>query len=353
MHGASQPLVSIVTPVYNGAEHLAECIESVLRQTYTNWEYTIVNNCSADESLAIAEKYAAKDSRIRVLSNERFLRIIENLNHTIRQISPESKYCKFAFADDWLYPHCVEEMVHVAEQNPTVGLVGAFTMDGQSVLNRSPAVRGALWQPPPHPSYVVPGAEMCRSMLLGQGGYAFATMTSLLLRSDLVRKRSVFFNQPHLHADNEACFELLGESAFGFCQQVLSCTRPRQRSTSSFAVDFDVFILGKLAIFLKYGDKFLNQAERRQVRAELHQEYYRALAHNVLRIRSRWFWQYHKDTLAAYSYRLDPLLFTMAMVSEVTTHLLHPVNAFRRTWHWWSEAVKRRTGQCMERRPAP
>src|SRR6266849_696005 len=110
MNSESQPRVSILTPVYNGAEHLAECIESVLRQTYTNWDYTIVNNCSEDESLAIAQKYAVKDPRIRVIDNKRFLRIIENHNHTIRQISPESKYCKFVFADDWLYPTCIEEI---------------------------------------------------------------------------------------------------------------------------------------------------------------------------------------------------------------------------------------------------
>jgi len=353
MKNQSEPLVSILTPVYNGAEYLAECIESVLRQTYTNWDYTIVNNCSTDESLAIAQKYAAKNPRIRVVDNKQFLRIIENLNNSIRQVSPQSKYCKFVFADDWLYPHCVEEMVRVAEQNPAVGLVSAFTMDGQCVLNASPALRGAIWQPPPHPSYVMPGAEMCRSMLLGKCGYAFATMTSLLLRSDLIRKRPVFFNEPHLHADHESCFEILSESDFGFCQQVLSCTRPRQRSTSSFAVDFDVFILGKLALFLKYGERYLDETERRKVRAALHDEYYRTLAHNVLRLRSESYWKYHKDTLAAFGYCLDPIRFAMAMISDFAGHLLHPVNAFRRTRHWWSQAVKRVSGQRMERQSAP
>src|SRR5712692_5730305 len=353
MNAESQSRVSILTPVYNGAEHLAECIESVLRQTHTNWDYTIVNNCSKDESLAIAQKYAVKDPRIRVIDNERFLRIIENHNHTIRQISPESKYCKFVFADDWLYPTCIEEMVRVAEENPTVGLVGAFTMDGRAVLTTSPISRSAVWKGPLHPTYLVPGREMCRTELLGNGGYVLGTMTSLLLRSDLIRKRSVFFNEPHLHADHEACFEVLRESDFGFCQQVLSCTRPRRQSTSSFAIEFDVFPLGEFAIFLKYGNKFLEQAERRQVRARWHREYYRVLAHSVLRLRSRWYWKYHRDTLAAFGYRLDPFLFTMAMVSEVTTHLLHPVNAFRRTYHWWSQAVKRRTGRQMERQPAP
>src|SRR5712692_2806341 len=270
-----QPLVSILTPVYNGAEHLAECIESVLRQTHTNWNYTIVNNCSTDESLAIAQEYAAKNPRIRVVSNKRFLRIIENHNHTIRQISPESKYCKFVFADDWLYPTCVEEMVRVAEENPTVGLVGAFTMDGRAVLTTSPAFRNAKWKGPLHPTYLVPGREMCRTELLGNGGYVLGTMTSLLLRSDLVRKRKVFFNEPHLHADHEACFEVLKVSEFGFCQQVLSYTRPRPDSTSSFAEKFDVILLGKLALFLKYGNVVLNDTERRMVLTKRCGEYYR------------------------------------------------------------------------------
>src|SRR5882724_7298074 len=65
MNNSSQPLISVVTPVYNGAEHLAECIESVLAQTYQNWDYTIVDNCSTDGSVEIARRYAAKDRRIR------------------------------------------------------------------------------------------------------------------------------------------------------------------------------------------------------------------------------------------------------------------------------------------------
>ena len=54
---AGQPLVSVVTPVYNGAEYLVECIESVVNQTYANWEYVIVDNCSTDDTLAIARRY--------------------------------------------------------------------------------------------------------------------------------------------------------------------------------------------------------------------------------------------------------------------------------------------------------
>src|SRR5713101_6628853 len=94
-----QPLVSVVTPVYNGEKYLAECIESILAQTYQNWEYIIVNNCSTDGSPAIAQAYAKKDARIRIHNNHEFVGMIQNHNIAFRQIALESKYCKMVHAD--------------------------------------------------------------------------------------------------------------------------------------------------------------------------------------------------------------------------------------------------------------
>src|SRR5215470_7570143 len=111
----SQPLVSVVTPVYNGEKYLAECIESVLAQTYVNWEYIIINNCSKDRTLEIAQYYARIDRRIRVHNNETFIGMIENHNIAFQQISPTSSYCKMVHADDWLFPECIMQMVKVAE----------------------------------------------------------------------------------------------------------------------------------------------------------------------------------------------------------------------------------------------
>src|SRR6266849_6791651 len=117
-----QPLVSVITPVYNGDQYLRECIESVLAQTYSNWVYTIVNNCSTDGTLAIAGEYAQRDKRIRIYSNDSLLDIIANHNRAFRLISADSKYCKVVSADDWLFPECLTKMVGVAEANPSVGL---------------------------------------------------------------------------------------------------------------------------------------------------------------------------------------------------------------------------------------
>src|SRR4051794_31352050 len=94
MTSTPEPLVSVVTPVFNGEAYLAECIESVLGQTYSRWDYTIVDNCSSDRTLSIARKYAAADPRIRIHCNDTHVRVIQNFNIAFRQISPESKYCK-------------------------------------------------------------------------------------------------------------------------------------------------------------------------------------------------------------------------------------------------------------------
>ena len=68
---SSSLLISVVTPVYNGERYLRECIESVLTQSYTNWEYIIVNNASTDHTLAIIEEYARSESRIRITATKR------------------------------------------------------------------------------------------------------------------------------------------------------------------------------------------------------------------------------------------------------------------------------------------
>ena len=70
-----QPLVSIVTPVYNSDKYFEECIESVLNQTYQNWEYIIADDQSTDRTIEITKQYADTDNRIKLFRN------LENLGH--------------------------------------------------------------------------------------------------------------------------------------------------------------------------------------------------------------------------------------------------------------------------------
>ena len=112
---ADAPLVSVVTPIYNAAAYLRECIESVLAQTCKRFEYVVVDNRSTDGSLEIAKHYAALDQRIRIHSNPEHLPAVDNFNRALGFISRGSRYTKIVFADDWLYPECLERMIRVAD----------------------------------------------------------------------------------------------------------------------------------------------------------------------------------------------------------------------------------------------
>ena len=201
MNTTQQPLVSVVTPVYNGEAFLAECIESVLKQTYENYEYIIVNNCSTDQTLRIALEYAKQDSRIRVHNNEKFVTVIEDHNIAFSLISSEAKYCKVVSADDFLFPECIKRMVELAEANPSVGIVGSYQLSGDRVR----------WQGFRYPRAVLSGVEMCRMIFLGGektcgfgSPFGFGSPTSLLYRADLVRRNSAFYPNESPHSDSSA-----------------------------------------------------------------------------------------------------------------------------------------------------
>jgi glycosyltransferase involved in cell wall biosynthesis len=286
MNSMSRPLVSIVTPVYNEATYLAECIESILAQTYANWDYTIIDNCSTDGSLEIACRYAAKDRRIRVHQNRKFLGPIQNHNVALRQISPTSKYCKVVLGDDWIFPNCLEQMVGLAEAHPSVGTVGAYALEGRRVA----------WTGLPYASSFVSGREICRRHLL-EGLHVFGSANAVLYRADLVRSRDPFYNEANIHADTEACFALLRTSDFGFVHQVLTFTRVRQGSLATVSVARATYFPFQLQLLSTYASDYLTSEERETQLARSISEYYRFLGKSLILRRDKQFWNYHKAEL--------------------------------------------------------
>jgi len=209
----NQPFVSVVTPVYNCDPYIAECIESVLSQSYENFEYLIVNNCSNDNTLEIAMDYAKKDSRIRIRDNSEFLSVMVNHNNAVNQIAPDSKYCKVVSADDWIMRNCLTEMVEFASGHPDVGIIGSYSIEGKRVL----------FQGLDFSERVVNGREICRNTMLGTQAYVFGTPTSLLYRSDLVRRTKTFFPYPEdaPHADVSASIKRSSTLTSALC--IRSC----------------------------------------------------------------------------------------------------------------------------------
>lgn len=311
----------MVTPVYNGEDFLAECIESVLRQTFKNFEYLIVNNRSTDRSLEIALSYATKDSRIRVLTNDRFVGVIENHNIAFSLISPAAKYCKVVSADDFIFADCIKQMVEVAEANPSVGIVGSYQLSGSCVN----------WQGFTYPRAVLPGLEICRKVFLeGQPAFGFGTPTSILYRADLVRSSKAFYPNSSPHADTSACFKCLQRSDFGFAYQVLSYQRIHSETQSSKSEELNRYVSAYLSDLIHYGPSYLSQEELERLLKKRLSDYHRFLAVNALSFRGKDFWDYHRSRLEELGCPLTTAMLLKAAVITALQEILNPEQAIRK-----------------------
>jgi glycosyltransferase involved in cell wall biosynthesis len=290
----SQSLVSVVTPFYNTQEYLAECIESVLRQTYGNWEYVLVDNCSTDGSSEIAAGYAARfPGKIRLIRTPSFFSQLQNYNFALSNISPESKYCKMVQADDWIFPDCIRSMVEVAEAHPTIGIVAAYELEGDEVR-----LDGL-----PYPSTENLGRDICRLYFL-KHTYLFGTPTSLLMRSDVVRSRNPFYEERYVpFEDGHLCFDVLKTWNFGFVHQVLTYTR-RQAGSLIAGLRPGLLPFLHLSMLAAHGRGYLSEQEYRQCLRQAEREYFIWLARYVCRPRAwnRDIWKVHKNGFAAANY---------------------------------------------------
>jgi glycosyltransferase involved in cell wall biosynthesis len=311
--GDSQPLVSVITPVYNGELYLGECIESVLLQTYHNFEYIIVNNCSTDKTLEIAETYSRRDQRIKVVSNPKFVGAIENHNIAFKLISNCSKYCKVVSADDWIYPECISKLVELAECNPTVGIVGSYSIEGHGI--RFPGL------PPGKP--VFSGHQVCRNFLMGSIG-VFGVPTTVLYRSSLVRSSDAFFPASGLNADMAACLVYLQSCDFGFVHQILSFERVHNAAMSTRVRDLNGFLVDRLEFVSEYGHIFLTKREKEHRVKELLKSYYDFLGSCYLTVWDTEFWNYHKERIAKIGYPLYCFKLGLAILKNFLDLLLNP-----------------------------
>lgn len=318
--------MSIITPIYNGGAYLRECIQSVLAQTYANWRYTIVDNCSTDDSLSIAREYARRDARISAVEGATSLPIVENHNRALSLIEPDCLYCKPLMADDRLYPECLEKMVECALQDPSIGLVCCCAAVGnnQIVIDRL-RPENSTTAPP---TTVLPGAVICRRSLF-EDRNLFGSPTTMLVRADLIRNRTPFYDSSNLHADAESCFDILQESDFAFVHQALAYIREHEQSQTSLAAGLETMRAGRFYTLTRYGRAYLSDEEYRRCYRERLAQYYAMLAGAAVELRSRRFWEFHRAMLMHSGAPLDPLRLVYAVTRHVMRKLASPRNFAR------------------------
>lgn len=219
-----EPLISILIPVYNAQPFLAECLDSVLRQTYQNLEVICLDDGSTDDSRAILDRYAKQDTRVRVLAQS-CLGTARSRNHLLAEIHGE--YFSFVDADDSIDKECISHLYQTALQHQS-DVVRAWYylqfMQGSSRIPCEKVYKGFLRsEPSAHPARRI------------QAALDDTQVWMKLIKTSLVKEHHLSFLDGELAED--ISFEILlylYASKITFLKEHLYCYRVgNARSASS------------------------------------------------------------------------------------------------------------------------
>ena len=128
------PMVSIIVPVYNASKTLRRCVDSVLKQEYTDFELLLVDDGSRDDSGAICDEYAGKDPRVRVIHKAN-AGVSAARNDALDQARGE--YLQFLDSDDWLSPDATRLLVRTAQETQCDLVIADFyRVSGERVSHK-------------------------------------------------------------------------------------------------------------------------------------------------------------------------------------------------------------------------
>ncbi len=254
--------VSVLLPVYNGQAYVREAIESVLAQSYPNFEFIIVDNASKDHTPAIIGEYSA-DRRIRAVRNEKTLPRLENFKKAFELAAEESRWLKFIGDDDRLLADCLEEMVRAGEEGSNVGLVSSHYYDGDRL------VKGILAPEVER----VKGPLFLKRLLLEPSARATVYSPASLLVASRAYREMGGFRTDLLHADSELFYRILNRFDLAYVHMPLSVTGFHSASGQAGSIKSGhTFTEAYLIRYhnLKYYDRlYLSGWEKEQVKFNL------------------------------------------------------------------------------------
>jgi exopolysaccharide biosynthesis predicted pyruvyltransferase EpsI/glycosyltransferase involved in cell wall biosynthesis len=235
--------VSVVMPVYNSGAHLRESIESVLAQTFNDFELLVINEFGSDENCTdIIREYTKKDNRIRLVQNETKLGLAESLNKGIKLSKGE--YVARMDADDISLPERFEKQVNFLDQNKNISLCGTWQQYFGTLNN----IHKAAETPEDLKAAFIFACDMCHS-------------TVMLRRNDFVSS-NLFYDGTKFSEDYELWVRATEKLNFANIPEVLGLYRHDGNNiTQSKMVDLHresaeitAQILTKLNIFIEQSD---------------------------------------------------------------------------------------------------
>lgn len=204
-------LVSIIVPIYNAEKYLDSCIQSVLRQTYTNWELILIDDGSTDKSGRIAEEYGFADERITVF-HQKNLGVSLARNQGIDEAT--GNYVVFLDADDELIEDCLAKTVNIAEET------NADVVAGRSCENQELFQDRIIWT----------GAEALENSLKDHL-FTYSACAKLIRREFIGKTR--FTPDIRINEDSYSVFQLLcKQNVFVLTNDVIYFYRANSESSS-------------------------------------------------------------------------------------------------------------------------
>lgn len=223
-------LVSIIVPIYNAEKYLDSCIQSVLRQTYTNWELILIDDGSTDKSGRIAEEYGFADERITVF-HQKNLGVSLARNQGIDEAT--GNYVVFLDADDELIEDCLAKTVNIAEET------NADVVAGRSCENQELFQDRIIWT----------GAEALENSLKDHL-FTYSACAKLIRREFIGKTR--FTPDIRINEDSYFVFQLLcKQNVFVLTNDVIYFYRANSESSSRTVFSEKYFDLLKVSD-LKY-----------------------------------------------------------------------------------------------------
>ena len=174
--------ITVLMPVYNGEDYLKEAIESILNQTFKDFEFLIINDGSTDKTLEILQSYY--DSRIKTINNEKNIGLTKSLNKGLHL--SRGQYIARMDADDISLPKRLKEQKNFMDKNPEIGIVGAWIKTIGTQI-------GYVQKYPSDP-------EEIRMSLLFRGQLAHP---SVMLRKSLVKKYNLYYDSNFKYSQDD------------------------------------------------------------------------------------------------------------------------------------------------------
>lgn len=242
------PVVSICIPTYNSSRFIAQTIESVLNQTFTDLEIVITDNSSTDSTIEICNSYKEKDKRIFVYQNGENIGAFPNFNKGLS--STTGKYVKFVMSDDLLEPTYLERILPIFDEYPSVKIVSSSQ---QNMDNDGKIVRSVSSYPA---SCLVAGSTVIKDLLMRMSNDIGAPSNVIMRREDYQTGFNCSF---FFFADFELWLRALQAGDYYYLNEPLSVLRVHEKSGTTDNFKTFLFISDILQLKEMFGSFMLGQ----------------------------------------------------------------------------------------------